>query len=163
MSLVTLALLLAAPVARADIPPPPGFVESCTVEKQKSAGERCEYCSGAYHGDTTFCERQFAGQPLSRRCRTNGASVWGEVWCGDASAAAPVGPGSEPAPAPVEPGQPAPEPAATLAPAPPATGGAAPNTEKRACAVVGGSVPGGGLALALGLLGLRRRRATHLG
>ncbi len=76
------AILLAVPAVRADLAPPGGFVESCTVERQQVDGLACLLCEGAYHGDVDFCERTYAASGLTRACRTRGASVWGEVWCG---------------------------------------------------------------------------------
>jgi len=81
--------------ARADVPPPPGYVESCTVDKRQSETRSvCELCSGAYYGDTDFCDRAYAGRSFVRSCQTRGASTWQEVWCDPAQ--------------PLEPGTPAP-------------------------------------------------------
>jgi hypothetical protein len=77
-----LSLLAFTAPARADVPPEPGFVESCTVPKAQKAGETCESCGGAYHGDREVCDRKYVGQPeMARRCQTAGGSVWDEVWC----------------------------------------------------------------------------------
>jgi hypothetical protein len=67
---------------RADIAPPPGYVEECTIEKVQKKGEYCAPCQ-AWHGDTELCTRTFEGdkQKWSRRCRAGGASVWTEIWC----------------------------------------------------------------------------------
>ncbi len=92
----TAALVLAlattwggAGVAHADVPPPEGYVEQCTVEKQEAeTGHKCESCGDAYHGDRDACERRFAGTSMQRQCQTSGASTWDEVWC-DPSTSAP--------------------------------------------------------------------------
>lgn len=76
-------LVVAAPAARADVPPPPGYVEQCQVAKVQKKGEFCTACSGSYYNDTEFCERRFSSdsRPWKFRCRTGGASVWTEIWC----------------------------------------------------------------------------------
>ena len=49
-TLLAALLLCVAPIlavsteARADAPPPSGYVEKCTMEKQRHAGEECEWC-----------------------------------------------------------------------------------------------------------------------
>ena len=121
-----LALFLALQVARADVPPPNGYVEDCTVQRQQQKGEECQACK-AWYGGREDCVA-LEGQGYVSRCRTRGASVWGEVLCRPASAApplppAPVGPAipevpgstptipevpanpATPAPAPPEPGR----------------------------------------------------------
>jgi hypothetical protein len=74
--------LLVATLAHADIPPPPGYVESCTVEKQTRPGKECVSCNG-YHGGREPCEALEA-QGYAKVCQTRGASVWEEVLCKDA-------------------------------------------------------------------------------
>lgn len=84
-----LALGLAVPsIARADIPPSPGYVETCTVENEQRPGEECVLCGDAYHGERDACEKQHGPAGYARRCRTAGASVWKEVWCKQSAAAA---------------------------------------------------------------------------
>jgi len=78
--LIALFLLAAPCLARADIPPPAGFVESCTIEKQCKANEEGLVC-GANHTDTENCKKLHASDGYAYRCKTNGASVWTEVWC----------------------------------------------------------------------------------
>lgn len=95
------ALWLFATLAFADIAPPPGYVETCTVERAcgKAGGETCH----AWHGDVDAC-KPLADRGLSKSCQTRGASAWEEVWCnpGEGTAAA-----DEPTPAvgpgPIEP------------------------------------------------------------
>ncbi|MCK6537417.1 MAG: hypothetical protein L6Q84_30985 [Polyangiaceae bacterium] len=72
--------LLLAPTAFADLAPPPGYVEPCTVEKQQKSNETCITCS-TYHAEPDACVKQHAGRGFSHRCRSRGASVWTEVWC----------------------------------------------------------------------------------
>ena len=149
VALSGLVLAIAVPsLARADVPPPPGYVESCTVEKQQGAGETCLSCGDAYHGDRDACDRQHAGNGYSRRCRTSGASVWTEVWCK-------AGAGG-PKPAPVGPVETKTEP--TPAGKSEGTAGATPASGGSRCAVDAGGGCGWLLA-ALGLVFVRRKRA----
>ena len=66
--------------ARADVPPPPGHVEQCTVELQQQADAICEAC-GSYYATVEKCPAQYASTPFQKRCQSYGASVWTEVWC----------------------------------------------------------------------------------
>lgn len=69
--------------SRADIPPEPGYVEQCTVEKVQKKGEFCSSCR-AWHGDRDVCDRTFGSDTKLKwklRCHTRGASVWSEIWC----------------------------------------------------------------------------------
>lgn len=155
-----LLLALAIPsVARADIAPPSGYVESCTVDNEQVPDKPCLLCGDAYHGDVDACEKKHAGAGYERRCRTSGASVWNEVWC-KTSATPPASPVS---PAPVTPGGPEVTPqtetagSKTAAPSPAGGSGGG-----RGCSFVAGSegVAGHGWLLAvlgLGLAASRRR------
>ncbi|MGB7948617.1 MAG: hypothetical protein WCH75_13120 [Candidatus Binatia bacterium] len=62
-----------------DIAPPPNYVEKCTVSAQRKSGEECRLCS-AWHGGRQECDA-LAAQRFVKRCQTQGASTWGEVWC----------------------------------------------------------------------------------
>ena len=66
--------------AFADVPPPPGYVEGCTVEKQQKKGEACQSCR-AWHGERDKCSKTLGKNGYSQRCKTRGASAWSEVWC----------------------------------------------------------------------------------
>ncbi len=82
--------------ARADVAPPPWYVEQCTLEKQQVEGKSCVTCPSG-RGDMTACENQYAGQGYTKACNSYGASVWTEIWClggsdagaGDAGVAVP--------------------------------------------------------------------------
>lgn len=66
-------------LARADVPPPPGYVETCTVAIQCGpdiAGESCD----AWHGGREPCEA-LEKKGWVQVCQTRGASVWDEVFC----------------------------------------------------------------------------------
>lgn len=77
-------LLLSATPAAADLPPPVGYVEKCSVEKQRGSAEDCVSCS-TYFAQADACEKQHAPRGYARRCRTRGASTWSEVWCKSSS------------------------------------------------------------------------------
>lgn len=102
---------LVAGAAHADVPPPPGYVEECTVDLQQHADAVCEAC-GSYYGTVQKCPTQYASTPFTKRCQTAGASVWTEVWCRPRTSADPAAAGAAPQEAP-------PVPAPTAAPTSP--------------------------------------------
>ena len=72
------------PLAIADIAPPPGYVEQCTVEKQQAVGKSCVACPNDYR--STFadagpsaCQVQYEPLGYTKACNSYGASVWTEV------------------------------------------------------------------------------------
>ncbi len=73
------SVALLASSARADLAPPPNYVESCTIENAPKDQE-CHRC-GAFFGNRTWCSDELASYGFSQQCRTRGASVWGEIWC----------------------------------------------------------------------------------
>ncbi len=75
------ACLFVPSLALADVPPPPGYVEKCTVKKaERRTSNHCESCD-AWHGDMDACVNKYAGTTFKKDCQTRGASVWDEVWC----------------------------------------------------------------------------------
>ena len=89
---LVVALTLSIPtVARADIAPPPGFVEACTMKAQSAGGKECLSCA-AFYGNSSHCEESLDSYGFTQGCRTGGASVWSEVWC------RPAGSGAKPVP-----------------------------------------------------------------
>jgi len=66
--------------ARADVAPPPGYVENCTLEKQSSADKECVECKASYQ-DAAICEKTYTSQGYAKACQSYGASVWAEIWC----------------------------------------------------------------------------------
>jgi hypothetical protein len=128
--LASLAILTGTAEAKADLPPPDGYVETCTVPQQQGVGEECVLCQATY---AQACN--VTG--YTERCKGWGASVWTEVWC-RASTDAAGGAGGGPNPA---------------GGALPATGGVA-DTEGGTPNATGGSgsgeVSGGGCALSVG-------------
>jgi hypothetical protein len=78
------ALVCSGPVA-ADMPPPVGYVEQCTVEKQQGANETCVASSRLGVSDPPGTREASAKKLEARgyvyRCRTSSVSFWKEVWC----------------------------------------------------------------------------------
>ena len=96
-----LGLLVLPARARADMPPPPDYEESCTREKKEAAGELCE-SRRAWHGDPYGCGASsgeggcsygstqegfavccpaLASQGWTFRCKTYGASAFSVLLC----------------------------------------------------------------------------------
>jgi hypothetical protein len=80
-SLVLLANLmcLVAP-ATADLPPPPWYVETCTLENQQLPEEECQICHGHFNA-RDGCQKELGPSGYRFRCKAWGASHWDEVWC----------------------------------------------------------------------------------
>ena len=72
-------LLLTTVLAHADVAPDPGFVETCTIEKQCKEGEEGTTCSAGFRGREE-CEK-LEKEGWKQRCRTYGGSFWNEVMC----------------------------------------------------------------------------------
>lgn len=66
--------------AAADLPPPHGYVDTCSVETQAKHGTECLGCR-AYHGNMDYCDASLGPYGFTQACRGLGASSWGEVWC----------------------------------------------------------------------------------
>lgn len=74
-------LLASVPsVALADVAPPIGYIEKCTVKKQQKADEVCRWCR-TYFRKPKACQKRFKTTVFKKRCRKGGASVWSELWC----------------------------------------------------------------------------------
>jgi MYXO-CTERM domain-containing protein len=169
------SLAVTATSARADVPPPEGYVEACTVEKQ-APGQECVLCGDSYYKTPNACAAKLEPDGYTKACRTRGASTWKEVWCkkGKAAPAASVGPAPSASAVPVASSEPATPvasapPAASAAPAADAAGKSLPeNAPKRGCGACRVGAPDGatgvfGVGAALGLLGLswmRRQRRS---
>lgn len=121
----TLLLTTAAP-SRADVAPPADFVETCTLERQASAGEECNACR-AYHGNHKHCPESLAAFGFAKKCRSRGASSWSEVWCRAASPSAPKVPANILAQLNDAQGKPGPMPSGLVAPAPAPSASALPS------------------------------------
>ena len=134
--------VLLAALAWADLPPPPGYVESCTVDKHVKEGVECSSCDASFGGRESCEALEKEGWVFV--CRTSGASVWDEVLCREAvKDAADHEPAPQGEPAPVVQPEPAPPPAP-------------PVKKERRCAVV--SPAGSAWMLVPSLVLLRRRR-----
>lgn len=96
-------MTLSAP-ALADIAPPPGYVERCTVKNHQQEGRTCTACPSDFKR-RGHCELELGPKGYTKMCSTRGASVWTEVWCLDAL------PTPAPEPKPAQPSEPTPEPA----------------------------------------------------
>ena len=103
--------------SRADLAPPGDFVETCTLEKQASAGQECQACR-AYYGNHDHCSNSLSALGFAQKCRSRGASTWSEVWCRSASPNAAKVPASILAQLSDAQGKPGPLPSASAAPAP---------------------------------------------
>jgi hypothetical protein len=77
---VVFALLCLPRLVAADVPPPPGYVETCTIEKQCKADEEGRACMASFK-DPDACGKTLGSEGFARRCKAHGASVWTEVWC----------------------------------------------------------------------------------
>ena len=176
-----------AATAAADLPPPAGFVETCTTEKQAKPGTECLSCA-AYHGNFGHCSDSLASYGFTKSCKSRGASVWSEVWCrpekpdaakvpaevlaqlGDANGHPPAASSAAPV-APPTPNLPAsPLPSATtaaVAASQPESSGPAPQPLPPhggcACSAAGAEmgVPALMLALCAGAAGAARRRRSR--
>ncbi len=74
-------LVLSASIASADLPPPPGYVEKCTVAKQQKESTSCVLCGDAYFREPDACANRYLEKGYTKACQTRGASTWEEVWC----------------------------------------------------------------------------------
>lgn len=73
--------LLTTLIARADIPPPGDYIETCTVAIQ--CGEIEGTSCSAYFGGREDCDALEA-KGWQQMCKTYGASTWSEVFCAEA-------------------------------------------------------------------------------
>jgi len=176
-TVVVLGAAISVPAA-ADIAPPPGYEETCTLEQVQVPGNSCVECRGSFQ-DREACATEWSPQGYEKACQTRGASVWTEIWCTAAEAPAAEEGSAEGTPAPddtddetaaeegttdetdegttdeaaaTDDGEAGDDEAQETAPADPPA-------RSRGCATAasGGASAGMGLLL-LGLVGLRRRR-----
>lgn len=68
-------------VARADVPPDPGYVELCTAARQQTPGIRCETCQRVQGRVDAACAQQMASRGWSERCQGGGATVGYALYC----------------------------------------------------------------------------------
>lgn len=75
--------------ALADLPRPPGWEPTCTIEKEQlKGGGPCEQCRGWQDPDP--CQKALETKGLTRRCTEGGAGSFVAVWCKGAAGAANV-------------------------------------------------------------------------
>lgn len=84
-------------LAFADVAPPAGYVEQCTIDKQQAPGKSCVACQNDYRsfvGDAgDKCVQQYEPLGYTKMCKSWGASAWTEIWCtGDLDAGTEVTP-----------------------------------------------------------------------
>jgi hypothetical protein len=79
LTAVLAELVFGSMPVRADVAPPPGYVEKCTVKAWQKSGQECRLCGASFRGRDQ-CQ-QLGSQGYQQRCRSHGASVWQEVWC----------------------------------------------------------------------------------
>jgi MYXO-CTERM domain-containing protein len=181
--LLACALGVSTSSARADLPMPEGFVETCTLERATGPGQECVLCGDSYYKTPDACAAKLGPKGFAKSCRSKGGSTWKEVWCKKGKGTPPAPSAAEPAPAPAPaPSASAAEPATPVASSEPAASASPPspppaaddankplpeNAPKRGCSACAVGAPDGetgvlGFGVALGLLGLGwARRQRH--
>jgi hypothetical protein len=76
---LTLASTLVSP-ARADVAPPAGYTETCTVALREQPGTTCKTCASG-NAMESACTVTFNMTKYTYVCQTWGGSTWTEVWC----------------------------------------------------------------------------------
>jgi hypothetical protein len=83
-------LLAGAKPVLADIPPPTGYVETCTGKEYVAAGAECLACAGGR--TTNRCRLLLAPYCYSNVCHTYGGTFFTEIWCRAQDPSAPAAP-----------------------------------------------------------------------
>ena len=81
--------LTLAGAARADVPPPDGYVETCTLANKQTATSECLACAADYN-NFGRCSPLLSPYCYSKVCKTWGASAYTELWCRLKGQGAPV-------------------------------------------------------------------------
>jgi len=89
LALTAAGSLTLAGAARADIPPPPDYVETCTLANQQTATSECLACAADYN-NFGRCSPLLSPYCYSKVCKTWGASAYTELWCRLKGQGAPV-------------------------------------------------------------------------
>lgn len=77
---IVVGFVLAAQIAQADLPRPPGWEPTCTLEKeQQKGGGPCDQARGWADPDPR--QEAFAAKGYTRRCTEGGAGSFVAVWC----------------------------------------------------------------------------------
>jgi len=79
LAFAALSLTVAAP-ALADVAPPPGYTETCSVALREQTGTTCKECKSGSAMEST-CPVKFTMTKFTYVCQTWGGSTWTEVWC----------------------------------------------------------------------------------
>jgi hypothetical protein len=89
--IAAVVFVVGAAPAMADMPPPDGYVEQCTVAKLQTASSECLECR-AWVSHRSRCTNFLVPYCYNRLCQSYGASAWTEVFCRTKDANAPVVP-----------------------------------------------------------------------
>ena len=80
LALTAAGSLTLAGAARADIPPPADYVETCTLANKQTATSECLACAADYN-NFGRCSPLLSPYCYSKVCKTWGASAYTELWC----------------------------------------------------------------------------------
>jgi hypothetical protein len=89
LALTAAGSLTLAGAARADIPPPADYVETCTLANKQTATSECLACAADYN-NFGRCSPLLSPYCYSKVCKTWGASAYTELWCRLKGQGAPV-------------------------------------------------------------------------
>jgi len=89
LALTAVGSLTLAGAARADIPPPADYVETCTLANKQTATSECLACAADYN-NFGRCSPLLSPYCYSKVCKTWGASAYTELWCRLKGQGAPV-------------------------------------------------------------------------
>jgi hypothetical protein len=87
----TVFAMAGASRALADMPPPDGYVETCTIARQQTSKTECLECMDM-HDQTERCTNLLAPYCYVKVCKTWGSTSFTEVLCRTKDASAPVVP-----------------------------------------------------------------------
>lgn len=77
---IVVGFVLASRIAQADLPRPPGWEPTCTLEKElQKGGGPCDQARGWADPDPR--QEAFAAKGYTRRCTEGGAGSFVAVWC----------------------------------------------------------------------------------
>jgi hypothetical protein len=82
--------------AVADMPPPAGYVEQCTVAKKQTASSECVECRSmrAMYANSDRCTLLLSPYCFQKVCEALGGASYPEIWCRTKDASAPTLPDS---------------------------------------------------------------------
>ncbi len=82
----------------ADLPRPPGWEPTCSLEKELQSGGPCDQCRGWQNPDP--CQEALEKKGYTRRCEEGGAGSYVAVWCQSPRTATPASSTTPPSVAP---------------------------------------------------------------